>query len=124
MATDLVCGMIVNPDSAPARTTYAGSEYSFCTAYCKEVFEKDPQKFFKDSQNWGKAIDPVCARRITIPLAGAMSVHQSQFIYFCTNRCKEKFDDSPGEFLELNQKMQPESYRSEENLKKTGFSVS
>ena len=105
MATDLVCGMIVNPDSAPAKSTYEGNEYSFCAAYCKEVFEKDPQKFIQDSKRWDKAIDPVCGRRITIPLAGAMVVHQSQFIYFCTNRCKEKFDASPGEFLELNQKM-------------------
>jgi len=101
MATDLVCGMIVNPDLAPAKTTYEGNEYSFCAAYCKEVFDKDPQKFIKDSQYWGKAIDPVCGRRITIPLAGAMVAHQGQFIYFCTNMCKEKFDASPSEFLEL-----------------------
>ena len=105
MATDLVCGMIVNPDSAPAKSTYEGNEYSFCTAYCKEVFEKDPQKFIQDSKRWEKAIDPVCFRKVPIPLAGAMVVHQGQFIYFCTNRCKEKFDASPGEFLELNQKI-------------------
>jgi len=105
MATDLVCGMIVNPDSAPAKSTYEGNEYSFCTAYCKEVFEKDPQKFIQNSKRWEKAIDPVCCRKIPIPLAGAMVVHQGQFIYFCTTRCKEKFDASPGEFLELNQKI-------------------
>ena len=100
MATDLVCGMIVNPDSAPASATYAGNEYSFCATYCKEVFEKDPQKFIRDSKQWEKVIDPVCGRRIAIPLAGAMSVHQGQFIYFCTNMCKDKFEASPGEFLE------------------------
>jgi len=105
MATDLVCGMIVNPDSASARTTYAGNEYSFCAAYCKEVFEKDPQKFIKDSQHWGKAIDPVCHRRITIPLAGAMSVNRGQFIYFCTRKCKEEFDASSEEYLQVTQEI-------------------
>jgi Cu+-exporting ATPase len=123
MATDLVCGMIVNPDSAPASTSYAGNEYSFCAAYCKEVFEKDPQKFIQDSQKWEKAFDPVCGRRIKIPLAGAMSVHQDQFIYFCTNECKEKFDASPGEFLELKQEVKQKSIQSEENLKKVEFPV-
>ncbi len=101
MATDLVCGMIVNPDSAPARTTYAGNEYSFCAAYCKEVFEKDPQKFIQDSKEWSDTIDPVCGMRVSIPRAEAMSVHQGEFIYFCSEACKEKFDDSPEKYLEV-----------------------
>ena len=124
MATDLVCGMIVNPDSAPARTTYAGNEYSFCAAYCKGVFEKDPQKFIHDSRNWHYAMDPVCGRRITIPLAGAMGVNQGQFIYFCTNMCKERFDASPSKFFEIVQEMKLKSVRSLENLKKVEFLVS
>lgn len=119
MATDLVCGMIVNPDLAPAKSTYEGNEYSFCAAYCKEAFEKDPQKFIQDSKRWEKAIDPVCGRRIIIPLAGAMGVHQGQFIYFCTKRCKEKFDAFPGEFLEAKQEVRMKSVRPKENLKKS-----
>jgi len=43
MATDLVCGMVVDPASAPASTKYAGNEYSFCAAHCREVFDEDPQ---------------------------------------------------------------------------------
>ena len=123
MATDLVCGMIVNPVSAPASTTYAGNEYSFCATYCKEVFERDPQKFIQDSKQWSKMIDPVCGRSVPIPLAGAMSVHQGQFIYFCNKTCKERFDDSPDKYLNVTQEMKPKSIRSEENLKKVEFPV-
>jgi Cu+-exporting ATPase len=101
MATDLVCGMIVNPASAPARMIFAGNEYSFCTTHCKKVFEKDPQKFIWDSKQWSKAIDPVCGMRVPIPLAGAMSVHKGQFIYFCNKACKEIFDESPETYLEV-----------------------
>lgn len=94
MPIDLVCGMIVNPDSAPAKTTYAGNEYSFCSAYCKAVFEKDPQKFIHDIKDRREAIDPVCGMRVPISLAGAMSVHQGRFIYFCSEACKKKFAKS------------------------------
>ena len=118
MATDLVCGMIVNPVLAPARTTYAGNEYSFCATHCKEVFERNPEKFIQDSNQWSKVIDPVCGMRVPIPLAGAMSVHQGQFIYFCNKACKESFDDSPDKYLEVTQEMKLVSVRSEEGLKK------
>ena len=89
MATDLVCGMIVNPDSAPAKSTYEGNEYSFCATYCKEVFESNPQKFIQDSRKWDKATDPVCGMRVSIPRAEAMSVYQGDFIYFCSEACKQ-----------------------------------
>lgn len=123
MATDLVCGMIVNPASAPASTIYAGNEYSFCATYCKEVFEKNPQKFIQDSKQWHDATDPVCGMRVPAPLAGAMSVHQGQFIYFCSKTCKESFDNSPDKYLEATQEMKPKLERPEEGLKKVEFPV-
>jgi len=123
MATDLVCGMIVSPDSAPARTTYAGDEYSFCADYCKEVFEKDPQKFIRNSKQWGDATDPVCGMRVSIPRAEAMSVHQGDFIYFCSEACKQKFDDSPDKYVGIIGEGGTKSMEPEENLKKVDFPV-
>ena len=118
MAIDLVCGMIVNPASAPASTTYAGKEYSFCATHCKEVFEKDPQKFIHDSRQWGDAFDPVCCRSVPIPLAGAMSVYQGEFIYFCTKTCKDEFDASPFKYLKVTQEIKSKSVRSKADFKK------
>ena len=91
MATDLVCGMIVNPASAPARTTYAGDEYSFCATYCKEVFEKDPQKFIHDSKQWSDTTDPVCGMQVDPTENELVSLHKGRKYYFCAPGCREAF---------------------------------
>jgi Cu+-exporting ATPase len=101
MAIDLVCGMIVDEQSAPAQTSYEGVPYYFCATHCKEAFEKEPQKFIDGTKEWGKAVDPVCGMTVEIPHAAAMSVYHEQFIYFCSATCKEKFDASPEKFLRL-----------------------
>jgi Cu+-exporting ATPase len=99
MPVDLVCGMVVDEKAAPAKTSYQEKDYYFCANYCKEVFEKEPQKFIEGSKIWGEAVDPVCGMKVEIPHAVAMSVHQGHFIYFCNVACKEKFDASPEKFL-------------------------
>jgi Cu+-exporting ATPase len=99
MAIDLVCGMIVDEKSAPARSSFEGKDYHFCATYCKGAFEKDPRKYIDEVKEWGEASDPVCGMKVKIPEAAAMSVHEDQFIYFCSPACKEKFDASPEKFL-------------------------
>ena len=42
---DPVCGMMVNPDTAPAQTTYKNTVYYFCAPGCKVAFEKHPDKY-------------------------------------------------------------------------------
>ena len=42
---DVVCGMKVDPDSAPASTTYEGKTYYFCCGGCKTAFERDPKDY-------------------------------------------------------------------------------
>lgn len=44
---DPVCGMEVDPATAPAQATYAGKTYYFCAEEEKELFEKDPGKYVK-----------------------------------------------------------------------------
>lgn len=43
-ATDMVCGMTVDPKSALS-TEYNGKMYYFCNPMCKEEFDKDPKSF-------------------------------------------------------------------------------
>jgi YHS domain-containing protein len=45
MATDPVCKMTVDEDSAIAKEEYKGKTYYFCAQGCKETFEKDPEKY-------------------------------------------------------------------------------
>ncbi len=51
MALDLVCGMIVDEKSAPAKTSYQGTAYYFCAAHCKEAFEKEPKNSSMEPKN-------------------------------------------------------------------------
>jgi len=121
MSTDLVCGMVVDPASAPAKTTFNGKEYSFCATYCRKVFDKDPKKFIQNSMQWGTVTDPVCGMRLEIPHAAAMSVHQGQFICFCSPMCKEKFDAAPKTYLTASEEREPEPEVFETGLKKVAM---
>jgi Cu+-exporting ATPase len=120
MAIDLVCGMIVDEKSAPAKATYEGADYYFCAVYCKEAFEGEPQRFIQGTKQWGEAIDPVCGMTVDIPHAAAMSVYKDQFIYFCNKACKERFDASPERFMKPEEEgeIKPGAVVPREGLKK------
>ena len=45
MAIDPVCGMSVDERTAPAKTTYQGKTYYFCSDACKESFQQQPEKY-------------------------------------------------------------------------------
>lgn len=45
MVKDVVCGMTVDTETAPAKTEYKGKTYYFCAQGCKAAFEKDPEKY-------------------------------------------------------------------------------
>jgi len=44
---DVVCNMMVDPKTAPAKSEYQGHTYYFCAPGCKVAFEKDPEKYLK-----------------------------------------------------------------------------
>ena len=44
-AIDPVCGMAVDPATAPAQTTHQGTTFYFCCAHCLKKFEADPLKY-------------------------------------------------------------------------------
>ena len=44
-ATDPVCGMAVDPQTATERTEYRGATYHFCSAGCRAAFEQDPERY-------------------------------------------------------------------------------
>lgn len=45
MAQDPVCKMDVNEEAASGKVEYEGRTYYFCSAGCKEEFEKAPEKY-------------------------------------------------------------------------------
>ena len=46
MAKDPVCGMNVGEETA-VKTEHKGKTYYFCGTYCKDEFEKEPERFTK-----------------------------------------------------------------------------
>jgi len=45
MGIDPVCGMQVDLDSTPYRTTHEGKTYGFCCPHCMKKFQQDPEAF-------------------------------------------------------------------------------
>jgi YHS domain-containing protein len=45
LATDPVCGMTVDPATAPERAEHGGTTYHFCSEGCRTAFEKDPARY-------------------------------------------------------------------------------
>ncbi|HVS34462.1 MAG TPA: YHS domain-containing protein, partial [Gemmataceae bacterium] len=44
-AIDPVCGMSVDPTTAPAKVVHEGCTYFFCTPSCARKFEADPHRY-------------------------------------------------------------------------------
>ncbi len=42
---DPVCGMTVQPDTAPHHSTQGGEDYYFCSSQCQDKFDADPDKY-------------------------------------------------------------------------------
>lgn len=45
VATDPVCGMVVDPRATPQRATEGGRTFYFCSAGCQQKFEADPPRY-------------------------------------------------------------------------------
>ncbi|MFM8552905.1 MAG: cation transporter, partial [Nitrospiraceae bacterium] len=59
MATDPVCGMTVDEQTAPAKTVHKGMTYYFCAPGCKRTFEADPDALLaRGHQAMGTAQPP------------------------------------------------------------------
>jgi YHS domain-containing protein len=49
MAKDPVCNMEVNENEAAATSIYKDKAYYFCAAGCKTDFDKEPEKYVKET---------------------------------------------------------------------------
>jgi YHS domain-containing protein len=45
LAIDPVCGMNVNETRAENESVYKGTKYYFCSAVCREEFDRDPDSY-------------------------------------------------------------------------------
>lgn len=45
MATDPVCGMELNPQTAAGQSEHQGQTYYFCSESCKRQFDQNPERY-------------------------------------------------------------------------------
>ena len=125
MERDPVCGMNVEPEKAAATVEHGGKRYYFCSVGCGKRFEEAPEKFLSAGSSAGahqgmqvaaaaakpakaslpilgaapRVKDPVCGM-IVEPLKAAGKVeHGGNAYYFCSPRCKERFEKEPEKYL-------------------------
>ena len=48
MVKDPVCGMQISKDQAAGKSEYEGKSYYFCSAHCKDAFNKQPAEYVKE----------------------------------------------------------------------------
>jgi YHS domain-containing protein/uncharacterized membrane protein YraQ (UPF0718 family) len=46
----------------------------------------------------GSALDPVCGMQVETATAPARAVHAGESLYFCSDRCRERFEESPARY--------------------------
>ena len=54
MSKDPICGMDIDPKSAPAKSEYEGKTYFFCHVNCKKTFDADPKKYIEGGSSASK----------------------------------------------------------------------
>jgi Cu+-exporting ATPase len=124
MERDPVCGMNVDPERAKAKVEHGGKSYFFCSAGCAERFEQAPGKFqsaaVPGAASHGIQIatavkpamaalpilgsapsvkDPVCGMMMDPEKAAGKVEHAGKTYFFCSPRCKERFEKEPEKFL-------------------------
>jgi len=124
MERDPVCGMNVDPAKAKAKVEHTGKNYYFCSAGCAQKFEQAPEKYLSvttasDAVAGAQAAaavkpamislsilasalrikDPVCGMMVDPQKAAGKFEHSGKTYFFCSPRCKERFEKEPEKFL-------------------------
>src|SRR5260370_27314727 len=127
MERDPVCGMNVDPEKAKAKVDHGEKSYYFCSAGCAKKFEQTPQQFLSKSMpaagSHGSQIaattkpamgslpilgsaptvpmvkDPVCGMMVDPQRAAGKAEYAGKTYFFCSPRCKERFEKEPEKFL-------------------------
>src|SRR5262245_44038078 len=66
--TDPVCGMIVDPATAPASSVHEGRTYYFCCPSCRQRFEADPGRYLAGRPAAPPAEAPAARAVYTCPM--------------------------------------------------------
>ncbi len=108
---DPICGMKVDPKTAPAKFDYDGETFYFCCPSCLKQFKEKvgaPSETPIFTQIGGREkksadkefIDPICGMTVTPETAVAEYDFDGKAYYFCSPGCLLKFKQNPQISLE------------------------
>ncbi len=96
LAIDPICGMQVEKATAPATVVRDGQTTYFCSDRCRdrllssETAETDSASPPAEEPA-PMAVDPICGMQVEKATAPATVVRDGQTIYFCSDRCRDRF---------------------------------
>jgi len=102
---DPVCGMTVDTASAH-HLTYEGREYYFCSAGCKETFEKDPGAYVKKDSGAGHEHHEHPAHHEHSESTAAPAAKETGTEYTCPMH-PEETQEAPGECTKCGMALEP-----------------
>jgi len=102
---DPVCGMTVDTASAH-HLTHEGREYYFCSAGCKEKFEKDPGAYVKKDSGAGHEHHEHPAHHEHSESTAAPAAKETGTEYICPMHPKET-QEAPGECTKCGMALEP-----------------
>src|ERR1700722_4648401 len=100
-ATDPVCGMTVNPDTAAGHVEHSGKSYHLCSKSCAQKFSADPARYLNGT--------PSTAHME----AEAAAPHAGRLEYVCPMD-PEIVSDKPGNCPKCGMALEPRTARPDE----------
>ena len=104
---DPVCKMTIEDKDAVATSEYKGTTFYFCSGYCKEDFDRDPEQyagkkivpFLKIGVKEAGILDLVCGMTVNPETTKFRYEYNGTIYYFCSGHCLEKFKKEPETFV-------------------------
>ncbi len=103
MAKDPVCGMNINPVSAAHTAEYQGASWYFCSEYCHDTFQADPEQYAHHSADLKSENTP----------ASSSSIATNSLEYTCPMH-PEIVQKQPGNCPKCGMALEPRTLSAEE----------
>jgi len=121
LAIDPICGMQVERANAPATLIADGTTVYFCSDRCRDRFlDTSPSGIGAttsaqpEPETHPTAVDPICGMDVDTEHPGATLVADGGTVYFCSDRCRDRFLDTapPGLGAITSTQPDPETHQT------------
>lgn len=124
MVVDPVCKMTIEDKDAVGTSAYKGNTYYFCSAVCKEEFDKNPEAYIGEEsvalpeamEKGGVAKDPVCRMDVDTEANNLHYDYKGVTYFFCSEHCLKKFSKEPERYISRTGQVESEEDISKKEI--------